>query len=321
MKTAPARPNPVPANESLQTTIARLMENLERSKNASAASATPSSPTPPNGTNSAPNSDSHNCPRCGGNGWFTFDPGDPDIPAWEWPLRRCPNCVNLLELSGLKGEERKATISSIRGSRPVHTVLRVTAGAIVQNAMGFCTVYGSTGTAKSLWAQAIVTGLCGRGIRSKYVHGKAVEQSLFRRDENNKGFVAGEQREFLCDVQALVVDEADKINWKSEWVSGELSDLFDRRFRLVDHPDIHQRKITVLVSQYHPQEWAPDFLLSRIRDHRSAVPWPNELTHNEYVRDGFVRWPLEVGGPDVRQVLPSQMQPVRVDPRTGEVIE
>lgn len=257
------------------------------------------------------------CTLCGGSGWYQRDVplSHPDFGR----ALRCASCTDFLRWSGLNQRERALTFADITGDGP-HLALRISGAAIVAQRAGFATVYGTTGGAKSVWACAITAGLCRAGIRAQYTHGKAVEQSLFQRDDDGRGYVDGLSRERIVNVPALVVDEAHAINWKNDWIAGEMSDIFDARFRRAALGD-DTRQITVFVAQHDPREWAPDFLYSRMRSGEYAVPWPSNVPPADGVERGALRWPFCVDARDARPFLATMYgDPVAVDPRTGEAV-
>jgi hypothetical protein len=246
----------------------------------------------------------------------------------------------LLLHSGLHGNEREEKFTDLRDVPGdvdgFHAVLRRAGQTIVAQAMGFATIYAHTGTAKSRWARALTVGLCGKGIPTRYVHGKDLEKALFGEGEGRELDTIA--RDMHQNIQALIVDEADKINWKNEWIGAEMSHLFDARYRNAAQPSPLDRQITVFVAQYHPREWAPDFLLSRITDGSFAIPWPDDLIpptsitkrpcnrlrcagtmiYNGQIcicdqcgsqRLAEIYWPFEIRTGDMRQVLPSRYAP------------
>jgi len=220
---------------------------------------------------------------------------------------RCTQCANLLQYGGLTESEQRSTLAMLRDLKndPArhHLALRVAGQMILDQRFGFVTVWGNTGTAKSVWAAAMVAEFCRRGIQARYLHARTgLEEPLF-----GKGLqIDGDRQRVLLDTEVLVVDELQSINWKSEWVSFGVQNFFDTRYRMarLENP---QRQITILISQHDPATYAPDFLLSRIRDGRFRFRWPADMDRPSCIgRNGLITWPFHVDTPDLRPTLPAQ---------------
>ena len=194
-------------------------------------------------------------------------------------MQTCPNCADMSKTSGLSEFELNLTIDSIveigdkTGS---HAVLKVAAQYIVDGrGATFINVFGTTGNAKSLWAKSIIATLCRNGILSHYTRGRTVEKSLFgdSGDENAKANRPGV--DFYSRIKALVIDEAHAMNWRSSWVAAGLQEILDSRYEASMQPSGRKRQLTILISQIDPKDWAPDWLLDRLRQGSHAIPWTN----------------------------------------------
>lgn len=197
-------------------------------------------------------------------------------------LATCLKCRDLTKTSGLTPEQHRFTWSALRdledktGSM---AVLRYAGRQIVAGAGApFATVYGNTGNAKSLWGRVIVAELCRNGVQAHYTRAKVIERGIFRHDGETE-VIEKAQGDLYRRVQALVVDEAQGINWKSQWINDTLQPLFDARYEAAKETNPAEREITLFLSQFDPTEWAPDWLLDRMRQGTWALPWPaNEPT-------------------------------------------
>lgn len=153
-------------------------------------------------------------------------------------------------------------------------VLRVAGRAIVGGqGAPFATVYGRTGNAKSLWGRIIVAQLCKAGVQAHYTRAKVIENNLFVRDGDTE-FVEKARNDFYLRTQALVIDEAQGINWRNQWISDTLQPLFDARYEAAKESNSAVRKITVFIAQTDPEDWAPSWLLDRMRQGSFALAWP-----------------------------------------------
>ena len=162
-------------------------------------------------------------------------------------------------------------------------VLRVAAEYIIEGrgAM-FATVFGDTGTAKSLWAKIIVASLCRKGVQARYTRARAIEGSLFQtnRDDDtgktSETIINRPKLDTLANVRALVIDEAHTVNWKNHWVSAGLQELLDMRYERANTDNPKIRQLTIFIAQHDPKDWAPDYLLDRMRQGSFAIPWQGE---------------------------------------------
>lgn len=212
------------------------------------------------------------CPICKGQVLYLVQ-----YPNGRMEMQTCPNCADMSKTSGLSEFELNLTIDSIveigdkTGS---HAVLKAAAQYIIDGrGATFINVFGTTGNAKSLWAKSIIATLCRNGILSHYTRGRTVEKSLFgdSGDENAKANRPGV--DFYSRIKALVVDEAHAMNWRSSWVAAGLQEILDSRYEASMQPSGRKRQLTILISQIDPIDWAPDWLLDRLRQGSHAIPW------------------------------------------------
>lgn len=293
-----------PTGRSLAAIQADILERMATHRPTNPPSANPtSSPTTPNASSlksssKTGNSDAPDACVCAGAGWLRTQAG---------AVVRCTQCANLLQYSGLTASEQRSTLAMLRDLKkdPArhHLALRVAGHMILDQRFGFVTVWGNTGTAKSVWGAALAAEFCRRNTQARYLHAKTgLEEPLF-----GKGLqIDADRQSVLLRTPVLVVDELQSINWKSEWVAFSVQNFFDTRYRMakLENP---QRQVTILISQSDPATYAPDFLLSRIRDGRFRFHWPADVDRPGCIgRDGLITWPFHVNTPDLRPTLPAQ---------------
>lgn len=183
---------------------------------------------------------------------------------------------------GLKAHERALDWDSLILSVPTDTqghlrTLEFAGKRMVTKRFGLATVFGNNGTAKSLWAKIVTVEFCRRGVSAKFVHGKEMEDLLFANGRDDEAVRESSMKlDRYLTPQVLVVDEAQTINWKSPWIAGFIGQMLTARHDLASAP-VSQRKITIMVAQYHPKFWAPieniAFLLSRMSEGTFGIPW------------------------------------------------
>lgn len=202
----------------------------------------------------------------------------------------CPRCTDFFAHSGLERHEHGLGWDQLVLSMPTDpkgylSALEYAGRRMVAERFGWACIYGNNGTGKSRWAKILAAEFCRAGVAVRYIHGKTLEAELFRdRDDQNRdtGFDYNQPNPLLAkhlSPTVLIIEEAQTINWKNQWIAGNVGDLLNKRYDLVD-AHVSKRKITVLVGQYHPRLWGPmeniSFLLSRCADGSFAIPWHTE---------------------------------------------
>lgn len=277
------------------------------------------------------------CPNCKGMG-YTMVVAMTRSGERQKAIEPCPVCKDFTKRNGLLAHEQGLTVGSmldLLDTTGSINVLRVSAEYIIAGlGATFATVYGDTGSAKSLWAKIIVATLCRNGIHARYTRGRDVEQSLFSFDEEDKSGRMTLRRtgiDTLGAVRALVIDEAHAINWKSQWISAGIQELLDMRYERAAAESPENRQLTIFVAQHDPKEWAPDYLYDRMRQGTFSIPWtervvPECLQHRscpacgagmefngeflvcptcEHERDVEIFWPFCDMAKSARPIMPS----------------
>jgi hypothetical protein len=246
----------------------------------------------------------------------------------------CPACADNYAHCGLNGSERTKTFEDIidlpGDTQGKHAALKWAGQRLLDLGYGFASLYGNYGTAKTLFGQIVVAEACRRRLRAKYILGKELERKLFDRDEHNQMESSASVFEMVNRYPVLCVDECHMMNWKNDWVAGELMRLIEDRHRGA----VDQKMITILIGQTHPSRWGPAHnvgaLMSRTVDGRFGLPWGDDdpppcLTERPCPICGAVMrrdlkivvcsscgtsryvemyWPFALDLPDVRPILP-----------------
>lgn len=198
-------------------------------------------------------------------------------------LEPCPLCADFTARNGLLDGEQSLTIDAILNlmDKTGSTQVLKKAAETIISGLGatFATVYGDTGSAKSLWAKIIVASLCRNKVQARYMRGREIEQSLFdfdNEDSSGRTIVRQSGIDVLSTVKALVIDEVQGINWKSQWIGAGIQKLLDMRYERALSESPSQRQVTIFIAQHDPREWAPDYLYDRMRQGTFSISWTEE---------------------------------------------
>jgi len=277
-----------------------------------------------------PGESSVDCPTCGG-ARYVYESFESSrvVP--------CPACNSPLIASGLtKHEQRRFADMKILpyDHDGVVDALLYAGRKMVSNGVAFATIYGTPGSAKTLFARVLVTELCAVGVRARYVTAATIEESFFNHGTFGVEDEGMGRTSIYAAAQALVIDELQAANWGNPWVHARMQELLSHRHSLADAP-ANKRLLTVMIAQTHPTLWGDEkadlrWLLSRMRDGRYAFAWEGDrqppacLMKRTCVSCGKkmrragdmmvceckssrpieVYWPFAVDLPDVRPVLP-----------------
>lgn len=236
------------------------------------------------------------CSVCGGARWIV-----PDLPIGHPQFGRSVRCtacdIDYSRKCGLTDTEQMFTAESIKGATDTQRTLRYLVSQIADNPVGWLTLYGAYGTAKTLAVQCIVAELVRRKRPARFLHAKQVEQMWF--DDMHGDTMRAKT---LRDAPILAIDELDKCNLKSDWVRQQFQSLLDHRYRQA----VAGSQLTLITLQGEPEQLLPGDIASRMRDGRFARPWtgkPNEITVNQW---GVTVVPgcIHIAGADMRPNLP-----------------
>lgn len=251
----------------------------------------------------------HQCDICHGSGWRVEIYG-PD--TWDFRNVRC-SCVDFLAISRLSEADQKLTIDDLK-DRSDDTgrelwALRFLGKEMLADPYGWLTLYGNTGSAKSLLQKALVASLCREGLEARYYTMPELHFAVMPGKDEESPFGkmdVGSLCDMLKRIPVLAIDELDKVRW-SPWIVETIGDVLDYR-----HNHAAER-VTLLSMNLHPDKWSLvndakiGHLYSRMIDGRFNRVWTHEkvpgcLSHkldDGYLVPGFFETTL----PDVRQVL------------------
>lgn len=240
---------------------------------------------------------SPDCPVCAGMGYFL-----PDVQHGEpgyGKIRRCPRCdTGLAARSGLNAQELRTDASSIRGSHPMHVLLRWLVGDVLNTPTGWLTLWGNYGTAKTLSAHAIVAGCVQKAIPARFYHARTLEDGWFRDIHGDSA-----NGQLYREIPVLCIDEIDKANLTNDWTRNKMQELLDTRYR----SGLAGETLTILICQVDPTEHMPGDIVSRMSDGRFYRKW----TANASNRYTVERWGAQyvpgivhVEGKDQRPNIP-----------------
>ncbi len=196
---------------------------------------------------------------------------DPDYPEYAIVCQQCARrrrAEHLQKMCGLTMRERLATLSSIRAIPGTDTAQMVQAArSFIDAPVGFLTIYGTCGNAKTVALQSIVNACLVRDIEAIYTTFYDVLQWIRAgfNDETAQRRIAQ-----LRDVQVLTIDELDKVK-ESEWVIEFRNQLIDTRYRF----GLDGQRGTVFALN-GDIELFPDWLSSRMMDGRNVVVKNND---------------------------------------------
>lgn len=238
------------------------------------------------------------CLTCRGNGFYV-----PDLPLGDPAFgraKRCRQCQpDYAAHCGLTTEELTYTVDTIEGKNEIAVTLRHLVRTICDQPTGWLTLYGDSGSAKTLAIQAIIATLVRNGAIARFAHAHQVEQAwLADRDDDKSNAV------FFLNAPILALDELDKTNLKNDWVRQQFQYLLDHRYRQA----VAGNQLTLITLQFAPEKTLPNDMVSRMNDGRFYRPWPyakNALTVNRWGQTALPGL-LHVQGPDARPyVAPS----------------
>ena len=242
------------------------------------------------------------CKMCSGN-QFVLDGDNQVVP--------CPKCgtQDYAAQSGLSAEELRLTpqmIGSIgsQTDRDTQALLRWLVEQVIAHPVGWLTLWGSYGTAKTMAVQAMVAGLVRAGVQGRFYHAKRLEQGWF---DDMRGDTANAQ--LYRRVRVLAIDEADKVNLKSDWTRAAWQELMDDRYR----SGLAGKTCTLLICQGDPVECMPGDVASRMADGRFYRAWNGGKNRHavgkpEWGPGLWVGGIVRVQGQDMRPHIPPRAQ-------------
>lgn len=209
----------------------------------------------------------YRCAECKDTGLVS----DPDFPG---NTIKCTACAHrrraqyLQRLCGLTLRERLASLNDIRATSNSDTARMVSAARrFIDAPMGFLTIYGTCGNAKTVVLQSIINACLAHDIEAIYVTFYDALQWI------RAGFsdeTAQHRIEQLRTVKVLAIDELDKVK-ESDWVIEFRNQLIDYRYRF----GLSDQCGTVFAMNGEI-DLLPEWLSSRLRDGRNVVIQNND---------------------------------------------
>lgn len=175
----------------------------------------------------------------------------------------------LQRLSGLTDQERKVRLADISAKSGSGTALMVDAARnFITAPVGFLTLHGTTGNAKTVVMHSIVNELVDQSIEAVYITAFDLIgyiRAAFDKQHDVVDVTAHDRLKRLEKVRVLCLDELDKVKWSS-WVEEQITDLIDARYRL----GLDWEVGTVIAMNANPNT-LPEWIYSRLRDGRNVM--------------------------------------------------
>jgi len=211
------------------------------------------------------------CAECGGSGWLRWDVplGHPQFgKAERCGCKRLEDMARLQRLSGLTASEQAVRLSDVVAAGAGTKAMVEAARGFIQNPVGFLTLHGTTGNAKTTVLQGVVNELVAGGMEAVYVTAFDLLGYIRKAFNANKDVVnldAHDRLRRFSAVRVLCIDELDKVRW-TEFVEEQITDLIDARYRL----GLDWSVGTVIAMNANP-ETLPPWIYSRLRDGRNVM--------------------------------------------------
>jgi hypothetical protein len=205
-------------------------------------------------------------------------------PGDNGRLERCPQCADLLPKSRLNQEDRALSVAHIadRADDPSGeaAALRFMAKKMLNEPIGFSSLYGSNGSAKTLYLAVLVAEFCRAGRQAMYFNADEITAMLTPGDDKEIDGMShihgdpGAYLNYLKRIPVLAIDELDKIPW-STWQIQKIG-------ALIEHRHINAaRCVTLLAMNRSPWHWhnagAVRHIAERLADGRYNRYWPDQF--------------------------------------------
>lgn len=216
-------------------------------------------------------SQNSDCADCGGSGWFRLEVefGHPQFgKLTRCTCKRSEDASRLQKLSGLTDAERSVRMVDVVAVGDGTKRMVQASKIFIENPVGYLTIHGTTGNAKTAVMHAIVNELIDKGIEAVYVTAFDVLgyiRAAFDAEKNIASASAYERLKKLECVRVLCIDELDKVRW-TEFVEEQITDLVDARYRL----GLDWEVGTVIAMNANPES-LPAWIYSRLRDGRNVI--------------------------------------------------
>ena len=207
------------------------------------------------------------CQLCHGDGWIRVKTDSLDY----WYLAECPNRpprtwsnklgITLDEAAHLDWTKYLTRKSSTQIKRALTLML--------SRGYGFLYLFGVPGTGKTVMSKsATLLAKYKHGLDAHYCTHSGMSNNLRAAYDANDGQSAYKrQLDWYCHVRWLVIDEIGR-DRRNEFSKSVLSDVMNERYNVSIE---RKTSVTVLVSNFAPEDVLDDYQLDRVHDKRSTI--------------------------------------------------
>ena len=195
------------------------------------------------------------CELCGGVGLVASNDG--------WAI--CPN--NPRRFYGTGVDETDTELWKILPDTNNVAHIRKTLSAAVEAKTGFIYMYGTPGIGKTVCARAYTVEAISAGMSSIYT--RQSEMISYLRASYKKDFGQEEYESRMKRFKSadwLVIDELGRDNM-NDFAQEKLAEIIDSRYTSA----LKRNKVTVLVSNFPPENIFQAYIIDRIRDKKNVV--------------------------------------------------
>jgi DNA replication protein DnaC len=187
----------------------------------------------------------------------------------EGDASHCPHCHARRTLKAIRDLSRMTETEQAIGLSDIIINGASLRGAIdmaryfIAKPIGLITLYGTSGTAKTMIQHAIVDECLARNTPAVYI--TFYDLLEYIREAYSEGQSESAQRRLdkFADVKVLCIDELDKVK-NTEWVQQLQTAIIDRRYR-----DAISNLTGTVIAMNGSIETLPDWIASRLKDGRA----------------------------------------------------
>ena len=177
----------------------------------------------------------------------------------------CPNNPRRFWKSGVGVED--VELYRILPNQTATSRIKAAFERLLKNRQGFLYLSGAPGTGKTVCARAYTAAAVNAGIKALYVRQSEMVNHLRSSYDADRGQEEYQARlDRFKTVEWLVIDEIGR-DRMTDFAQESLAEIIDSRYMSA----IKRQKVTVLVSNFMPEQVFQDYLVDRIRDTRNTV--------------------------------------------------
>lgn len=206
-----------------------------------------------------------NCPICGGLGFIGNDITNLKDPRFG-KMERCPNKPIHLNNTGIPERDWQTTWDTLVQTQAV-TKMKKALTETIETGYGLIYLYGAYGIGKTVSLKAATILATRKGIESLYTrHSNLINhlRSSYDSDHGQREYEA--RQDYLGRKPFLAIDEFGRSR-QTDFGVNAFSDLLDARYEGA----ITEKTITVIASNYAPDESLEQYQEDRIRDGRCQI--------------------------------------------------